>query len=136
MNARGNALPLEPLLDSLLANIEYVPAGARRLTRRELPPQLELYARQSIRNVEPWRAWADGARICLVTAKLSPALSQQLGRPALHVFFYEADGRLGSSAVWVQDSADSWRLRDVTGATSRLRKLDAEAMKRLSTVRH
>jgi hypothetical protein len=59
-----------------------------------------------------WRAWTDGLCVWFVVAKLTPEISREVNRHALHVSFIDMDGRLASCAVWTLSSDGRWILYD------------------------
>jgi hypothetical protein len=102
---------VDSLLDSFIVSQQYVPDTASRVRFcDELPQRLQLRARQVRHGV--WRAWTDGLRIWFVVAKLIPEVSREVNRHALHVSFFDMDGRIASRAVWTLSSDGRWILYD------------------------
>ena len=90
------------LLDAFVRSRNYVPHDARRIrSREELPLALQSHTRQ-IRVV--WRAWSDGSRIWFVKAK-PVSCEDAVG---LQVTFFDMDGRLASSGVWIWLAHRGW----------------------------
>src|SRR5512146_844926 len=99
------------LLDSLVRSRHYVPPGTRRIRFREdLPLSLRTHTQDV--DGEVWRAWENGKRIWFVKAK--PASSED--GTALQVMFFDMDGRLTSSGVWIWLAHRGWVLSDPTTA--------------------
>jgi hypothetical protein len=99
------------LLDSFILSQQYVPDTAQPVRfRGELPLRLQVCARRVRHGV--WRAWTDGPRMWFVVAKLVPQVSREVNRQALHVSFFDMDGRIASCAVWTLSSDGRWTLYD------------------------
>lgn len=105
------ALGLEPLADSFIDWIGYVPADAARLRRpAELPPRLRDIALAATTNVT-WRAWRVDERVRFVRLALCRLRSS--AHPAVRAAFYDVDGRCAANAVWETHDGKRWRLCDV-----------------------
>ena len=99
------------LLDSLVRSRHYVPPGTRRIRSREnLPLALQSHTQQV--DGEVWRAWENGKRIWFVKAKPASCVDVT----ALRVMFFDMDGRLASSGVWIWLAHRGWVLFDPTAA--------------------
>ena len=102
---------VDSLMDDFILSQQYVPGNACRVRFcDELPLRLQLCARQVRHGV--WRAWTDGLCIWFVVAKLTPEVSREVNRDALHVSFIDMDGRLAACAVWTLSSDGRWILYD------------------------
>lgn len=95
------------LLDVLVRSRHYVPPGARRIrSQEELPLSLQSHTKGVDDSV--WRAWSDDKRIWFVTARAA-ACEDAAG---LQVMFFDMDGRLASSGVWIWLAHRGWVLSD------------------------
>lgn len=93
------------ILESLVRSRHYVPPGAPRIhTREELPLALQSHTHEVDSMI--WRAWHDGRRIWFVKAK--PVRCEDAA--GLQVLFFDMDGRLASSGVWIWVAHRGWVL--------------------------
>ena len=113
MNKRRSAISrrvdVGVLLDSFVRSLHYVPPGARRIrSQEELPLALQSHTKQVDGVV--WRAWDDGTHIWFVKAK---AVSCE-ATAGLQVMFFDMDGRLAGSGVWIWLKHRGWILSNPT----------------------
>jgi hypothetical protein len=107
-------LPLQ--LDDLLATI-WLPARCGTWSRgigdpTKLPWALE----QCIARLPPgglWRAYGDGARAWLVTARPVQAASPDPSAIALELHFFENDGAACAAGIWQRSTDTDWSLNSV-----------------------
>ena len=97
------------LLEAFVRSRHYVPSGARRIRSQEHLP----LALQSHVDSVVWRAWEDGSRIWFVKAK--PVSCEQA--TGLEVMFFDMDGRLAGSGVWIWLATRGWVLSNPAAAT-------------------
>ena len=101
------------LLDSFVRSRHYVPPGARRIrSQEELPLALQSHTQQVDGVV--WRAWDDGRHISFVKAKAASCAAAA----GLQVMFFDMDGRLAGSGVWIWLKHQGWVLSDPTDVTT------------------
>lgn len=106
----------EHLVDSLIACIGYVGAGAQILrSPSALPPKLRPIALGTPQN-ESWRAWSVDDRTRFVRARACIEVALKLNRPALLASFYDMDGRRVGAGIWTLAQDGRWRLYDVMDA--------------------
>jgi hypothetical protein len=111
LRVASQPVPVDGLLDSFVVSQRYVPSTARRIhSRDELPLRLQRCTR-NVRN-SIWHAWSDGLRIWFVLGTVVPEISREQRRHALHVSFFDMEGRLASSGVWTLSGDGRWVLYD------------------------
>jgi hypothetical protein len=96
------------LLDSFIRNRHYAPSGAHRIhSWEELPLAQQAHARQIDGRI--WRAWSNGTRVLFVTANPVNRVSCEHS-VGLQMMFFDMDGRLVSSGVWIWIKHRGWIL--------------------------
>ncbi len=91
----------ESLVQSFAVCTHYIPAGAVRIfDGAELPLALERIAASVTEEWKSWLAWTDRRRIWFVVAEMEPASAERADR-SVKLFFYDDDGRIISSGIWV-----------------------------------
>jgi ABC-type branched-subunit amino acid transport system substrate-binding protein len=101
---------LETLLESLVANQNWVPPDARPITdHSELSSALQKLAIKVANSEGAWRAWASYDGVRLFIAEMSLELSRERGCPVLQVSYYTDAGRLQLYSLWVQPADGGWR---------------------------
>ena len=101
---------LEAMLDSLVANRDWIAPGAQRVyDRSELPSVLQKLAIKSEKGDGAWRGWFNHDGLRLFVAEMSLALSRERGCPMLQVHYYNEQGKLQQYSVWVQLADDTWQ---------------------------
>lgn len=104
-------------LDLFVADKRCVPSGACPvLSPTELPRSLQKIAERAPAN-EGWRAWmSQEGRVFFVRGKVSEVFTRRMHRPAMHVFFHDAEGELMDSGVWAKDMDGRWDPCDIPDA--------------------
>jgi hypothetical protein len=99
---------LRMLLRSFTRSHGYVPSCARRIrSADELPLALQSHTHQ-VKGLL-WRAWVDGTRVWFVLAGLANGTTPK-DRVGLQLMFFDMDGRLAATGVWIRTKRRGWLL--------------------------
>jgi len=80
------------------------------------PTELPLALEQCIQRLPPtdlWRAYSDGVRVWLVTARAVQAASRDPAAIALELHFFENDGSACAAGIWQRSPEKHWTLNAV-----------------------
>jgi hypothetical protein len=100
---------LGELLESYVAQSEFVPKGAYRIRRPgSIPREVRKVLTRAVEEGQTWSCWAHGLHTWLFTCHMSHPLSRTRGAPVLEVSVYGDDGRLRDRGSWMPDQLGHW----------------------------
>ena len=114
-------------LDELLDTCWWPPRSAIGAYCVGSPAELPLALEQCIQLLSPddlWRAYSDGVRVSLVTARPVPPASREPAAVALELRFFGNDGSTCAVGIWQRSRGTYWSLEavlDVSAAPGRHR---------------
>lgn len=104
---------LSSLLEEFVRERRYVPEHAQAIEALdELPMRLQARA-QSSGAASQWGAWSDGHRIWFIVAQPVRVSGEQVREITLRMAFYDHDGALAASGVWLRRVTGNWVLYSV-----------------------
>lgn len=102
------------LTQAFVANKRYCSIDAQRvLSSDDLPLELERVAMRIDRSKQVWLAWTNGRQTWFVVAQLARDAASTYQDTAIRIFFYDLDGVLLASGVWVLHSNGTWALDSI-----------------------
>ena len=98
------------LLESLLQNLDRLPAHVHRVAERsDLPSVLQRIAMRASKAKIAWGAWAGNNAIWFFTAEVTAVTSGPSRQSAVRLLGYNAKGKLTECGVWVNVPRRGWR---------------------------
>jgi len=111
----AQARQLSALLEEFTRERSYVPEDAQAIDSiDELPLSLQARARDASPGGH-WRAWAQGHRIWFTTLRPVRIPGGQPREISARISFYDQDGTLAASGVWLRRDTGRWVLYSVLG---------------------
>jgi hypothetical protein len=112
-SVRSQAASLGALLEEFVRERRYVSEHAQVIdSLDELPLRLQTRA-QSVPAGAQWRAWSDEHRIRFIVGERVRIADEQAREITLKITFYDHDGVLAASGVWLRRVTGNWVLCSV-----------------------